>query len=421
MSISPTDNQGGVFTLRDFLFIVFSKKHVLLGVLALTIVVAMAVALLASPVYEVSSEVLIKPRLDDALQTVADRGVARTSPVQPEDINSEIAIFYTDTLLRQVVKDLKLYETNPNWVTRARLAIKDFMIEIGLSDKEDPVDKAIETLREDLEVEAVTGSNVIRVTLSGEDPQKVAATVNSLVAAFIDRHIKVYREEGSLKFFQQQAALYFQRYQESIDRLKEFQTKWNIVDVTAQKNANVELVKNLKAEHTKALVPLLTERDKTAVLYPEGSPERKDIEERIKRVRQTFESQIQQIEAQSAGLSEKELTLKKLKLEVAQNEKNYLLYQDKTEEARIVEQRDQNRVANVSVASKAPIPTVPVFPRKFLLLVMAVAVGAFVGLCGAFMAFYMDHTVKTPQYLARQTGLPVLATIDEFQASGKRG
>ena len=419
MNISQTEEPEAAFTLRDFLFIVFSKKHVILGVMGFAIAVTMAISFLASPIYEVSSEILIKPRLNDGLQTAAARGVVQASPVQQEDINSEIAIFYTDQLLRTVATKLMLYEVPPVWIHKVRMAIKGFMVDIGLSEPEDPIDKAIETLREDLEVIPVTGSNVIRVTLQGEDPVRVAATVNALVSEFIDRHIRVYREEGSLKFFKQQAALYYQRYQEASDRLKEFQTKWNIVDVKAQKTANVELVKNLRAEHTKALVPLLTERDKIAVLYPACSPERKDIEERIKRVRQTFQQQIENIEAQSAALSEKELTLNRLQIEVTQNEKVYLLYQDKTEEARIAEQRDQNRVANVSVASEAHVPSVPVFPKKLILLLISIPVGAFVGLCGAFMAFYMDHTVKTPQFLASHSGLPVLATIDEFKAPGK--
>lgn len=419
MDISKTEGPGAPFTLRDFLFIVFSKKHVILGVMGLAIVVTMAIAFLASPIYEVSSEILIKPRLNDGLQTVAARGAAQASPVQQEDINSEIAIFYTDQLLRSVVTKLKLYELPPNWIHKVRAVIKGIMVDIGLSEAEDPIDKAIETLREDLKVVPVTGSNVIRVTLQGEDPAGVAATVNALVNEYIDRHIKVYREEGSLEFFKKQADMYYQRYQESVNRLREFQAKWNIVDVKAQKAANVELVKNLRAEHTKALVPLLTERDRIAVLYPKNSSERKDIEERIKRVRQTFEQQIESIESQSADLSEKELTLNQMQMDVSQNEKVYLLYQDKTEEARIAEQRDQNRVANVSVASKAYIPSVPVFPRKLLLLLISIPAGVFLGLCGAFMAFYTDHTVKTPQFLASHTGLPVLATIDDFQAPGK--
>lgn len=419
MNISKSEGPGAAFTLRDFLFIVFSKKHVILGVLGMVIVVTMAIAFLAPPVYEVSSEILIKPRLNDGLQTAAARGVVQASPVQQEDINSEIAIFYTDQLLRSVVKKLKLYELPPNWIHKLRMTIKGFMVDIGLSEPEDPIDKAIETLREDLVVLPVTGSNVIRATLQGENPVRIAAILNALVNEYIDRHIVVYREEGSLKFFKEQASLYHQHYLESTNRLKEFQSKWNIVDVKGQKEANIELVKNLRAEHTKALVPLLTERDKIAVLYPKGSPERKDIEERIKRVRHTFEQQIGRIESRSAALSEKELTLNQMKMEVSQNEKVYLLYQDKTEEARIAEQRDQNRVANVSVASKAHIPSVPVFPKKFLLLIVSIPVGAFLGLCGAFMAFYMDHSVKTPQFLASHSGLPVLATIDQFRAPGK--
>ena len=60
-----------------------------------------------------------------------------------------------------------------------------------------------------------------------------------------------------------------------------------------------------------------------------------------------------EIEKKSLLLSEKQVEYERLLRELKQQEKNYLLYLNKTEEARIEEQQDSSRAANVIVSSWA--------------------------------------------------------------------
>jgi capsular exopolysaccharide synthesis family protein len=84
---------------------------------------------------------------------------------------------------------------------------------------------------------------------------------------------------------------------------------------------------------------------------------------------------------------------------------------NKTEEARIEEQQDSSRASNVIVSSWGQVPSVPVFPKKLLMGFLSLIIGSLVGLAGAFTAYYMDHTVKTPEDISRTCQSQVLTFI----------
>jgi uncharacterized protein involved in exopolysaccharide biosynthesis len=91
-------------------------------------------------------------------------------------------------------------------------------------------------------------------------------------------------------------------------------------------------------------------------------------------------------------------------------EENYLLYAKKTEEARIAESLDQQKIANVAIAETPIEPHLPSKPNVGLNLALGVFLGFFLSLGSAFAAEYFRDTVEQPQELEELTGLPVLAT-----------
>ena len=120
---------------------------------------------------------------------------------------------------------------------------------------------------------------------------------------------------------------------------------------------------------------------------------------------------ISEIDKKSLLLSEKQVEYERLVRELKQQEKNYLLYLNKTEEARIEEQQDSSRASNVIVSSWGKVPSVPVFPKKLLMSFLSLVIGSLVGIAGAFTAYYMDHTVKTPEDISRTCRSQVLTFI----------
>lgn len=198
-----------------------------------------------------------------------------------------------------------------------------------------------------------------------------------------------------------------------------------------------ELQSNILEELIRTLGPLLVEQERIALHFQKSSPKYQAVNRQVKEIKTAYQKQIQEllngaeldvngmtsylkilrqkikeIEDRSLLLSRKQVEFERLVREVKQNEQNYLMYLNKTEEARIDEQQHANRVSNVTVTTWGQVPTIPVFPKKFLMLVLAAALGLIVALAGAFFAYYLDHTFKTPQDVARFTHLPVFASID---------
>jgi uncharacterized protein involved in exopolysaccharide biosynthesis len=468
-------------SLRDILFILFSKKNVFLGIWVLVVTATVLVAFSADPVYEASAKILVKPFVDPLLHYDSPPGILRPSPVSPQDINSEIDVILSDEVLRKVVQEIEALDEG---VGREGIVTKviDFtlktlkrgMVAVGLSVAADPMDRAMSALRQRLVVAPITMSNMIQITMTGKDPKRLADSINMLVDHSIDRHIQVHQSEEGLGFFTNQAQLYGDRLKTAEEDLRKFHHEGSVGDIGVQREGNIKLMEILKQslaeihgriseyevrlershkdpealtqelrdnsvliEYFKSLLPLMVELERIAQLYPDKSVEYQDtskqveeIKKRIegqqkrilagseidlgalKRHEQALSAQIDRLEQENVDLTEKEIQFKRLSRDFRQAEKNYLLYMDKTEEARIQKQKEASRVANISVASWAYPPSIPIFPRKTFMLVISIMAGFIMGMAGAFVAYYMDHTIKTPEEMMAYADIPAISAIE---------
>lgn len=475
--------------MRDVLYVVFSKKKMLLGTFAVIVLATVLFSFLVAPIYETTATVLLKPSIDTNLLAESSGVAIRPNPVTPQDINSEIEIMSSQSLLRDVVISLNLDRPDPSrsFLTRvfqgALEGLRQVAVVLGITAASTPVDRAVAKLSKKLTIEPVTLSNIIRIGLTGEDPEKISKVVNTLLEHYIDRHIDVHQVPGNLQFYAEQAQIYLDRLQAAEAELRAFRNKHGITDIGAQKKANTfviqeihkamalirgqiaesetrlsalkhniartgktrVLTKELRStsaiiELTKALVPLLVEKERIGMLYPTNSVEYKDAAVQVQEVvraieRETqkvvrgsevdlagtimgakaLEDEIEAIKANSLYLTDKQSLMRALSRRVGQNDRNYLLYANKVEEARISQAKDSARVANVIVSAWAPVPSIPVFPKKILLGLVAIVVGLLAGLALAFVSHYLDHTVKTPEELARHGQVPVLAALSDVK------
>ncbi|MCK9377147.1 MAG: AAA family ATPase [Syntrophobacterales bacterium] len=458
-----------------------------LGVLVTIIVVTLAVAFLSEPIYKVTGNILVKPMLEQAVKLMAPPAAhLSTLPVRVQEITSEVSILQSTQLLSTVVKELDLTKPGKpkSWFSRAVQYIfgqvHKLMVALGLSVQPSPEDQAILALKKKLSIKPIPLSNVIEISLSGESPEMITKIVNSLMRNYVEYHVALYRPKGAREFYAEQAQLFADRLKGAEDDLEKFKKEWSIIEITAQNDANIELLRmlrenlalvqaNISDRQTKVgaqkrnlkktgevgaftkdmqsgileelvrnISPLLVDRERIAVHYQKSSLKYQAINRQVEELKRAYNRQIKdivqgnsldlsglnsygrvlqqdisEVETKSLLLSEKQVEYDRLMRELKQFERNYLLYLNKTEEARIEEQQDASRASNVTVTNWAKIPSVPIFPRKFLMAFLSLVIGAFVGVAGAFSAYYMDHTVKTPEDIIRTCRSAVLTFIPE--------
>jgi uncharacterized protein involved in exopolysaccharide biosynthesis len=125
----------------------------------------------------------------------------------------------------------------------------------------------------------------------------------------------------------------------------------------------------------------------------------------------TLRLQLSQVdrEIQSINLNEKELV--GLKREVSNNDKNYRTYVDKLEDARISDDMNLQKMANVSVIQVAAVPAKPIKPKKALNILLGIILGTVSGLGFAFFSEYSSQGLSTPESVEKRLDLPVLTTV----------
>ncbi len=69
------------------------------------------------------------------------------------------------------------------------------------------------------------------------------------------------------------------------------------------------------------------------------------------------------------------------------------------------------KVENVQVIDPAQMPTVPISPRPLMNIGIAGVLGVMLGIFIAFLKEFLDNSIKTPEYVEKYLGVPVLGTI----------
>ncbi len=74
--------------------------------------------------------------------------------------------------------------------------------------------------------------------------------------------------------------------------------------------------------------------------------------------------------------------------------------------------------SNIRIADHAVVPRRAAWPRKTLSLLLALALGLFLGVGAIFLAEALDNTIKTTDDIVHQLGLPALGVIPSLTAEG---
>lgn len=104
--------------------------------------------------------------------------------------------------------------------------------------------------------------------------------------------------------------------------------------------------------------------------------------------------------------------LRRLELEHELAEENYKLYEGKREEARINQEKDLAKFANVSVVQWPQYPLEPWFPQRKKIMMFAVILALFFAIALTGIAYGFDQRIRKPEDITNKTKLKLLGVLD---------
>jgi uncharacterized protein involved in exopolysaccharide biosynthesis len=124
-----------------------------------------------------------------------------------------------------------------------------------------------------------------------------------------------------------------------------------------------------------------------------------------------LKQQVGQAEGAIKAHDFREREFQNLKRNVTTTEQNYKSYLEKYEEARIHDDMNLRKMANISILSAPTVSPEPVKPKKMFNIGLSILVGAVVSLGIAVVSETTSQVGSTPHSAEKHLGLPVLATI----------
>jgi succinoglycan biosynthesis transport protein ExoP len=471
--------------LRDYWIILKRRRWVAAIFFSVVVGAALALSLASTPIYSASTVLLIEPNDPDVIDI---KQVVGGSLVWGQDYyNTQHEILRSRSLAARVVHDLQLDrepsfvngDTGPlAWVTEL-VHSSLYWLESWFSGAADFTEQDLESwlvdlYLEELWVEPVDGSRMVRLYFNSPDPELAARVVDAHAAAYIDQGLEFRRRASreARAFLEEKLVELRERLEESEGALNAYRVKHGIVSLEDKSNvvlerfadinqrlteaeveriareADAALIRSRQAESLPAviesqlvrtlkeqLVELEGQHAAMARKFKSGYPRRAELEAQIGEIRTRLGREIQSIVLgiESAYLAaranerelrtrmeaqkEEALRLKDASVEYAilehDAETSRQLYDSVRQRIKETGMAAELRASNVFVVDAAHPPLEPTWPRTGRNLAFGLLLGLLGGAGLAFLSEYLDHRLRGPDEVERLLGLASLGAVPE--------
>lgn len=277
-----------------------------------------------------------------------------------------------------------------NMVTSDKVMEK-IVIRLGLlspdATAEDLTNKADE-LRGHISASQAGDTDLMTIGVTYHDPKLAAGIANEAAIAFKEvQHYEKTREKRSLRLFiEKQLESFTKKLRDTENQIQQFRSSGKAMAVAASANNRV----------------IDLERELAAMLK-KFTPKHPDV---IK-----IQEQIEVLKKNVGNIPEDELELARLHRELEINDRAYRMMKDRYQAVRLAE---AEQVSDVTIASKASIPTVPIAPNKTLNKITGAVVGILVGVVLAFVIENIDTSIGTIEDVEHIVKLPVIGVVPYY-------
>lgn len=105
--------------------------------------------------------------------------------------------------------------------------------------------------------------------------------------------------------------------------------------------------------------------------------------------------------------------LARLQRELTAAERNFALYDESLEKARIDRELDNSRISNIAMIEQATYNPSRVFPKSLLMLLLALPLSILVGFLVVYLCYLLDQRIHDGGRFERKFGIPLWTTLPE--------
>lgn len=261
-----------------------ARKWLIVGLTLLTFTLTAIATYLMKPVYTTAASMLIQKERFDAAVT-PEQIIATGQPdrhLTEEEINSEVEMLNSPSLLEDVVRRLELEKAF--LPTSSSTVLAKLSKDTG-DEKFVAVGRAVTQLQNNLTVEPGKKSNLIKITFKANDREQAVRVVNTLCEVYQERHIRLRQSDGSQNFFTQQAEAMRQKLSEKEEALKRLSPLPNVQLLNQQIETQMRQLNEFEVawQSTRTAMAESEARIQSLNEQMAKEPERLQTEERISR------------------------------------------------------------------------------------------------------------------------------------------
>ena len=225
-------------TFREYIEIINKRRWTVIIVFLLFFSSVAAVTFLMTPEYKATAQVFIDPG-QGSQYTFDQQGGAKSLTDSQAYLQTEINILKSDAIARRVITKLHLYQDADKKSSFSLAGL--FGISGAGAGQADGVsmDSMVKRFSNDLDVEIVKNSSLVKVSYAADDPQRAAQVANETVQTFIQQNVdmRVSPAKEYMAWFNDELGKIKIRMNESSNYLDDFKKRKDLV-VTGEGSAN---------------------------------------------------------------------------------------------------------------------------------------------------------------------------------------
>ena len=266
---TPQEERVRDRSLRDIYYVLFRHKWKVISFFLAVVITVTLGTILTPKVYQSQAKVMLRLGRENVSldPTVTTGPIVQIGQTREYDLNSEMEILKSRDLIEKVVDAIgpttllnpPQEESNTlagvirETVAKAKQKVLAFAsaVKSTTEDSSSPVsdrDSAIMTAMEGLRLEALKNSNIISITYESNSQKMSQDVITRLIAFYLDKHIAVYRPEGSYDFFDKQTEQSRKELVRAEENLREFKNKAGISSLNEQREILLKRIGDLRQE-----------------------------------------------------------------------------------------------------------------------------------------------------------------------------